>query len=62
MSRTVKRPYQKSRRFDKQCRCHGGCPYCLGNRMHKHVKKILRAREQLKELNHESVCNSIHPH
>lgn len=50
MSRTFKKPYQKSRRFDKSCRCHGGCPWCLGNRMHKNTKRILRMRDQLKDL------------
>lgn len=32
MSRTIKRPYTKSKQFDKSCRNHGGCPYCEGNR------------------------------
>jgi len=49
MSRTIKNPYRKSRVFDKTCRCHGGCPYCLGNRMHKHVKNYIKARDQLRE-------------
>lgn len=33
-------PYWGPRRFDSSCRCHGGCPYCLDNRMHKHRKKV----------------------
>jgi hypothetical protein len=49
MSRTFKKPYQKSRRFDKTCRCHGGCPWCLGNRMHGHAKRILKVRQQMFE-------------
>ena len=49
MSNTIRKPYQKSRRFDKTCRCHGGCPYCLGNRMHKHLKQYAKTRDQLKE-------------
>ena len=49
MSRTRKNAYTKSKRFDKTCRCHGGCPYCLGNRMHKNIKKILKLRDELKE-------------
>ena len=40
MSRTFKKPYTKSKRFDKTCRNHGSCPWCLGNRMHKIRKKI----------------------
>jgi hypothetical protein len=39
MSRTVKQAYRKSRRFDKSCRNHGGCPYCKNNRLHNYRKK-----------------------
>ncbi len=31
------------------CTNHGGCPYCLGNKMHKHVKKMLKMRQQMLE-------------
>ena len=41
--------YYRSGRFDVSCRPHGSCPYCLGNRTHKHNKKELSAREQIKE-------------
>lgn len=51
MSRTVKQAYRKSRRFDKTCRCHGGCPYCEGNRMHKHDKKDQESLHGLRILN-----------
>jgi hypothetical protein len=50
MSRTQKKPYTKSKRFDKTCRNHGGCPYCLGNKMHKHDKMVEDARQKLKDL------------
>jgi hypothetical protein len=46
MSLTRKQPYRKSRAFDKSCRCHGGCPMCYGNRMHKHEKRMQSAKEQ----------------
>lgn len=29
-----KKPYRGSKCVDKTCRNHGGCPYCLGNRLH----------------------------
>lgn len=32
MSRTYRKPYTKSRRFDPSCRAHGGCDYCESNR------------------------------
>lgn len=34
VSRSYKKPYRKSRRFDKGCRCHGSCSYRQGNRLH----------------------------
>lgn len=39
MSRTYKKPYTKSKRFDKSCRNHGGCPYCEGNRTYNARKR-----------------------
>ena len=29
-----RKPYRKSKRHDKTCRNHGGCPWCLRNRTH----------------------------
>jgi hypothetical protein len=26
-------PYYRSKRFDRSCRPHGGCPWCRGNRL-----------------------------
>ena len=40
MSRTYKRKYTGSKAFDYQCRCHGGCKWCLDNRMYQYKKKI----------------------
>ncbi len=37
-SKTWRRPYTKSKAFDSSCRCHGGCGYCLGNRMYSQRK------------------------
>jgi hypothetical protein len=44
MTRTFRRPYRKSRAIDRSCRCHGGCPWCMRNRMH-----ATRVREQAAE-------------
>ena len=42
MSRTVKKPYTGSKRFDKTCRSHGGCPHCESNRLrYKRIAKDL---------------------
>ena len=49
MSRTFRKAYTKSKRFDKSCRNHGGCPYCEGNRLHKH-KKQPTVEQELKQI------------
>jgi len=40
-----RKPYRKSKRFDKTCRNHGSCAYCRGNRMHKHKLRELAAQD-----------------
>ena len=35
-----KRPFAKS--IDKRCRNHGGCTWCLENRLHKYKKKMVK--------------------
>jgi hypothetical protein len=35
-------PFNK--RVDKRCRNHGGCGWCLGNRLHKYKKQIEKAK------------------
>lgn len=42
MSRTYKREYTGSRKYDASCRGHGGCPWCEGNKMfHRNGKDFL---------------------
>jgi hypothetical protein len=53
MSRTIKRPYTKSKRFDKSCRCHGGCGYCEGNRLFGTYRAIEHTNKDLKEVKEE---------
>jgi hypothetical protein len=50
MSRTVRRPYSGSKRFDRTCRNHGACTYCRSARMHRHRKARLIADEKLAEV------------
>lgn len=40
MSRTKKKNYTGSKRFDKNCRNHGSCGYCKNNRLHNANKKL----------------------
>jgi hypothetical protein len=49
MSRTRRRPYRRSRAFDRSCRNAGSCPWCRGNRLHAAVREITRANERLRE-------------
>ena len=35
-----RKPYTKAKAVDKHCRNHGDCPYCKGNRTHKHKKRL----------------------
>lgn len=52
----LRKPYYKSKRFDRTCRPGGTCDYCKGNRMHSTKKRELSARDQI----HEAVHGVIH--
>ncbi len=54
-SKTIREPYRKSRRFDASCRCHGGCPWCERNRLHKRMVAEMDAREAIEEVSVKSV-------
>lgn len=36
-----RRKYRGAKAVDKNCRNHGGCDWCLGNRTHKYKKKLI---------------------
>lgn len=40
-----RKPYRKSKRFDRSCRNHGECPWCRDNRLHANRKRELTAKE-----------------
>ena len=44
-----RRNYAKS--IDYQCRNHGECDWCRGNRLYKNSKRLKRAKEAEKEWN-----------
>lgn len=50
MSRTKKASYTGSKRFDRSCRNHGTCGYCVGNRLYSTNKKVLGLKEQEKSI------------
>lgn len=49
MSRTQKRPYSKSKRFDNTCRNHGACSHCRNNRTYADRKRRGMADLKLRE-------------
>ena len=38
-----RKPWRGSKAIDSTCRCHGGCAWCLGNRVHKYAKAQAKA-------------------
>jgi len=34
-----RKPYHKSKRFDRHCRPGGKCDWCRNNRLHKHKRQ-----------------------
>jgi hypothetical protein len=48
-----RKPYYTTGRFDPTCRPNGGCPYCRNNRAHKHKKKEISCKDQIKEYSEE---------
>lgn len=40
-----RKPYRKSKRFDRSYRNHGSCNWCEENRMHNTIKRQMAAAE-----------------
>lgn len=50
MSRSYrKNKYRQARAFDRSCRCHGGCPYCLNDRLYQDKRDRTAADEELRQ-------------
>ncbi len=41
--------YRGSKRFDRACRCHGGCKYCERNRLYRANRVNLASLRDLDE-------------
>ena len=41
-----RKEYRKSKRFDKTCRNHDGCPYCEANRKHSTKVRKMKGVEE----------------
>jgi len=44
-----RKPYRKSKAFDKSCRNHGYCPYCRNNRLFKNKMRALITKDDIEE-------------
>ena len=44
-----RKPYTGAKSFDRTCRNHGSCRYCLNNRTHCNNTKTKAANEALQE-------------
>lgn len=44
-----RKPYRKSKRFDRTCRNHGACGHCRGNRTYAGRRLATVAAEQIEE-------------
>ena len=44
-----RKKYKGSKAIDKTCRNHGGCPWCLENRMYQDLKRMEDMDDQMKE-------------
>lgn len=51
MGKERRKPYLRGKRgyMDKTCRPHGGCPYCLNDRMYQQKKAKIYADMEIKE-------------
>lgn len=51
-----RKEYRKiAQQVDPSCRCHGGCEWCLGNRLHKYRKKEKEMLDKLKDWEYNSI-------
>lgn len=55
MSRSRKKPYTGSKRFDRSCRNHGSCNYCKANRLCSRHRAEVAAEEQVREWQGEPI-------
>ena len=47
-----RKPYYKiAQQVDPSCRCHGGCDWCLGNRMYRYNRIKEKMEQKEKEYN-----------
>jgi hypothetical protein len=57
MSRTYKKNYTKSKKFDRSCRNHGSCSWCIENRTHFDKTVREKAEEEIKDYEQDNKEN-----
>ena len=55
-----RKPYRKSRRFDRACRNHGSCGYCWGNRTYAGRRAEAAARQD-QSMSMDEPCDGTCP-
>ena len=45
-----RKQYTGSKAFDKTCRNHGGCDWCLGNRTYKYQKELNKMLDKMQDM------------
>lgn len=45
-----RKEYYGSEAIDKSCRCHGGCSFCLSNRMYRYKKEKEKMLDREKDM------------
>ena len=45
-----RKPYNKSKRFDKTCRNHGSCGWCREDRLHRRQLLVQALKDRIQEL------------
>ena len=51
-----RKPYRKAKAVSSQCRNHGSCEWCQGNRQHKHKKKMIKEDNQRAKTCFDCAC------
>ena len=44
-----RKPYYGAKAIDSSCRNHGDCDWCLRNRKHKNIKKLIGMDDRMKD-------------
>lgn len=49
MGKERRKPYYRSKQFDRSCRPNGGCPWCARDRQIQILRELERVEEAMKD-------------